>query len=299
MSQEEIINQMKELEQEILAKKQKLTELRRSIPYQKVENYQFIISMNKKVSLLDLFGDKNELIVIQNMGKSCSYCTMWADGFNGVYHHIIKKAAFVVASPDKPEVQDAFAAERRWQFPMISTIDTTFKEDFGFKRNNNYHPGVSTFTKDANGEIYHVANAPFGPGDDFCAIWHLFDLLPTGSSNFHPKRAINQTTDFQLTNNIAIQVKNYHDALTFYTKVFGMEKVDDLDSEVKLQFAGNYFYVEDNDSNNIFFEFAVSDFPQAKKLLLENGCQITKKYNEKSIMISDPYGLKFHVFESV
>ena len=75
---------------------------------------------NEQVSLLDLFGDKNELFVVHNMGKSCSYCTMWADGFNGIYHHLIDQASFVVASPDTPEVQENFAAERKWRFPMIS-----------------------------------------------------------------------------------------------------------------------------------------------------------------------------------
>ncbi|MFD2044279.1 DUF899 family protein [Ornithinibacillus salinisoli] len=285
------------LEKEIIEKKQKLVELKKSLPMKKVKNYQFMNSTNKTVHLNDLFGDKDELIVVHNMGKGCSYCTMWADGFNGVFHHIVEKAGFVVASPDSPEIQDAFAAERRWQFPMISTNGTTFKEDFGFKDEKNVYPGVSTFKKDTDGQIFHVANAPFGPGDDFCSVWPLFDLLSSGSNDYQPKRTINKNADFQLTNNIAVQVTNYPEAIDFYTNVLGMEIEEVFKKETKLRIGGQHFYIENNETGNTFFEFAVTDFQKTKELLLDNGCEITREYNDESIMVSDPYGLQFHLFE--
>lgn len=126
MSIEEILKEIEILEEEIIEKKKKLTQLRKSIPEQKVKNYQFITLEKENVSLLDLFKDKDELIVIHNMGKSCAYCTMWADGFNGVYEHLIQKAAFVLSSPDSPDVIMDFAASRGWRFPIVSTQGTTF-----------------------------------------------------------------------------------------------------------------------------------------------------------------------------
>jgi predicted dithiol-disulfide oxidoreductase (DUF899 family)/predicted enzyme related to lactoylglutathione lyase len=297
MSMKVLQDEIVALEQVILEKKKQLAELRKSLPKQPINNYQFLNSNNKTVSILELFEDKDELIIVQNMGKSCPYCTMWADGFNGVYHHLVDKAAFVVASPDSPEEQDAFAAERRWQFPMISTQGTTFKEDFGFVKEGNQYPGVTTFQKDAAGNITHIADAPFGPGDDFCAVWHLFDLLPSGSESYHPKRKINKKTDFQLTNNIALQINNYQDAIKFYEKTIGMTVAGTFDNETKFTFGGTNFYVENSDANNVYFEFAVGNFENAKAKLLEAGCQVTKEYHEKSIMVADPYGLKFHLFE--
>ncbi|MFS0674780.1 DUF899 family protein [Ornithinibacillus sp. 179-J 7C1 HS] len=289
--------EIKALEKEIHKKKIKLMELRKSVPRNEVENYQFLDSMNQEVSLLDLFGDKDELIVIQNMGKSCSYCTMWADGFNGIYHYIIEKAGFVVATPDSPEIQDAFAAERKWQFPLISTKGTTFKEDLGFSKDGYQYPGVSTFQKDADGRIYHVADAPFGPGDEFCSVWYLFDLLPSGQKGYQPKRKINKNSDYDLTNNIAIQVINQPEAVEFYTNILGMSKVYSNDTEAKLTFGGQNFYIEENPENKVFFELAAKDFDASKERLLANGCTITKEYNEKSLMMADPYGLYFHLFE--
>ena len=41
-------------------------------------------------------------------------------------------------------------------------------------------PGVSAFSKDGDGRIFRVGRAEFGPGDNFCAIWHFFELLPRG-----------------------------------------------------------------------------------------------------------------------
>ncbi|MBO1912577.1 DUF899 family protein, partial [Microvirga sp. 3-52] len=154
-------------------------------------------------------------------GKSCSYCTMWADGFNGIYHHLIDQASFVVASPDAPEVQENFAAERKWRFPMISVKESLFTKELGFQKGKSMLPGVSTFRKDDQGLIYLHAQAPFGPGDDYCVTWSLFDLLPSGAKDVEVKNKILTDSDFQLTNNIAIGVTNYEDAIQFYKTIFG------------------------------------------------------------------------------
>ncbi|MET1014370.1 MAG: DUF899 family protein [Paenisporosarcina sp.] len=146
-----------------------------------MHNDKFVRKDGASVSLLDLFGDKDDLIVIQNMGKSCSYCTMWADGFNGVYHYLVHKAPFFLASPDPPEVQTTLAEERNWRFPMISTQNNTFNQDQGFFIDGQVYPGVSVFRKTHSGEIYLVANDYFDPGDDYSSPWHFFDLLPSGS----------------------------------------------------------------------------------------------------------------------
>jgi predicted dithiol-disulfide oxidoreductase (DUF899 family) len=292
-----LYNEIDQLEQEIMEKKKKLAQLRKSVPEQKVENYFFTTAENREVTLLELFQHKDELIVIHNMGKSCSYCTMWADGFNGVYEHLIQKAAFVVSSPDEPEVQEDFAASRGWVFPMISTKGTTFKEDFGFQKDGYYYPGVSTFRKDAKGNIYHHSKASLGPGDDYNVVWHLFDLLPSGSEDFQPKKKYDRNALFQLTNNVAIQVKDYVRAINFYENIIGMKLERDYDNETKFSMGGLQLFIENSEGDSVFFEFAVDDFHHAIEMLLDQGCEITKDYHEKSVMIKDPFGLKFHVFE--
>ncbi|WP_075619663.1 DUF899 family protein [Paenisporosarcina indica] len=297
MSSEDIHYEIEQLEQEILEKKKQLVQLRKSVPEQKVENYQFVTSDREEVSLHDLFQEKDELILIHNMGHSCSYCTMWADGFNGIYEHLIQKAAFVLSSPDTPEVQEDFAASRGWKFLMVSTKGTTFKQDLGFEKDGYYMPGVSTFRKDVEGNIYHHAKAPLGPRDDYNVVWHLFDLLPSGSEDFHPKKRYNSQSLFHITNNIAVQVKDYDKAINFYENILGMKLERSFEKETKFSVGGNHLFIEDSKSENVFFEFAVKDFQHARDKLVEHGCIITKDYHEKSVLVADPFGLKFHLFE--
>jgi len=124
--------------------------------------------------------------VLHNMGQSCPYCTLWADGFNGAYAHLSNRASFVVSSPDTPEKQRQFAESRHWTFPMVSHEGTTFAEEMGYRQDGGWMPGVSVFRRQ-NGGIVRVSDAPFSPGDDFCSVWHFFDLIPEGAAGWQPK----------------------------------------------------------------------------------------------------------------
>ncbi len=139
------------------------------------------------VRLSALFGPKADLFVIHNMGTGCANCTMWADGFNGLYPHLADRAAFVVSSPDDPARQATFAAERGWRFPMVSHAGTSFAADMGFLSDaGRPRPGISVFRRRSD-VIMRVSAAGFEPGDDFCAAWHLFDLLPQGADGWEPR----------------------------------------------------------------------------------------------------------------
>lgn len=141
------------------------------------------------VKLSELFAGKRDLFVIHNMGQGCNSCTMWADGFNGLYPHIADRASFVVASPEAPEVQAAFAASRGWLFPMVSGQGNTFAADMGFTNAaGKPMPGVSAFQM-KDGKIVRVSAGNFDDWDEFCATWRLFDLLPEGPDGWRPKKS--------------------------------------------------------------------------------------------------------------
>jgi predicted dithiol-disulfide oxidoreductase (DUF899 family)/predicted enzyme related to lactoylglutathione lyase len=296
MNKTDLQKEIQLLENEIIEKKKKLVQLKKSFHY-KVENYTFLLPGNKNITLLELFGDKDELIIVHNMGKKCSYCTMWADGFNGIYHHIKTKASFVLTSPDSPEILDDFAASRGWKFPIVSTTGTSFKSDMGYEKDGYNHPGISTFKKDSDGNIFHHAKTTLGPGDDYCSVWHLLDLLPSGAEGYTPTTKIEEHSTMQLANNIAIQVKDYENAIQFYEHTLGMNIEETFEHETKFTFCGTNFYVENNEKGNIYFDFATEDFEGSLKKLLQKGCKITKKYSDRSVMISDPFGMNFHLFE--
>jgi predicted dithiol-disulfide oxidoreductase (DUF899 family) len=122
------------------------------------------------------------------MGPGCSYCTLWADGFNGFTPHLEDRAAFVVISPTTPAKQREFADGRGWTFKMASAEGTTFIKDMGFEPNpGEVWPGVSTFRKQDDGRIVRVSRDYLGPGDVYCSVWHLFDMLADGVNNWEPK----------------------------------------------------------------------------------------------------------------
>ncbi len=153
---------------------------------EQVNDYEFMDSENQKISLSNLFGAKNDLIVVHNMGNSCPYCTMWADGFNGLLSHLEDRATFVVSSPDSPSIQKEFASSRGWKFKMISTNGTSFAKDMGFEQDGLPQPGVSVFYKKGD-EIMRVARDNFGPGDSYCPTFPLFNLLKDGTNNWEAK----------------------------------------------------------------------------------------------------------------
>ncbi len=180
--------QIDELEYQLQDIKRKLAELRRERPREEVRDYQLLDSEGREALLSSLFGEKTRLILVHNMGRNCSYCTMWADGFKGLLPHLESRAAFAVTSPDKPEAQKEFLQSRDWKFPVYSTAGTTFTADMGFDdEKEGLMPGVSVFTKETDGKMCRVSRAEFGPGDNFCAVWHFFELLPEGVDGWEPK----------------------------------------------------------------------------------------------------------------
>ncbi|WP_064094338.1 DUF899 family protein [Rossellomorea aquimaris] len=292
----EVTKQIQSLELEIMTKKKQLAELRKEQSLQIVENYMFQTVDHYTITLKELFKDKNQLIIIHNMGSTCRYCSMWADGFNGIYHHLLPSCEFVLSSPDDPIVQEDFAASKGWSFPMVSSKESTFSEDLGFKNEQGFMPGVSTFTKDTEGTIFHHHSAFFGPHDEYCVTYSLLDLLPSGSEDFVPQLK-RSNSSFQLTNNVAVGVKNYENALQFYSTILGMKAVSQGETETKFSMNGVNFFIENSDKNTVHFEFAVDDFQSSKQKLLDSGCTVDKTHSSKSEMISDPYGLKFHLYE--
>ena len=70
---------------------------------------------------------------------------------------------------------------------MVSHQGTSFARDMGYRsENGSYLPGVSVFRR-KQGQILRVSDTRFEPSDDFCALWHLFELLPEGSGTWKPQ----------------------------------------------------------------------------------------------------------------
>jgi predicted dithiol-disulfide oxidoreductase (DUF899 family) len=179
MKYSDVNGKLEDYRRQIASIRGQMRETLANVEPQEVKDYQ-LTSIDGPVRVSELFGDREDLIVVHNMGVSCSYCTLWADGYNGVHQYVVNRAAFVVSSPDSPTVQRKFAESRGWKFPMVSHAGSTFAADMGYvTEKGGWTPGVSVFKRDGD-TLVRVSNTGFNPGDDFCTLWHLFDLLPGG-----------------------------------------------------------------------------------------------------------------------
>jgi predicted dithiol-disulfide oxidoreductase (DUF899 family) len=183
--------QIEKLQQEIVDRRMKIIDLLKKNAFTVTKPYKLYDREGLPLGLGDLFGDKEDLIIIHNMGRSCRYCTLWADEINGIIPHLANRAALALVSPDPPVVQQEFAKSRGWNFRMLSDRDHEFSLDMGFGKMKDlkFHPwpGYSTFQKQSDGSIKRIGYDEFGPGDMYSSAWHFYDLLKDGAGDWEPQ----------------------------------------------------------------------------------------------------------------
>jgi hypothetical protein len=70
---------------------------------------------------------------------------------------------------------------------MVSHQGTTFARDMGYRsRSGRLLPGISAFQRERD-RIVRVSDAAWSPGDDFCSLWHVLELLPDGPAGWQPR----------------------------------------------------------------------------------------------------------------
>lgn len=168
--------------------KEALSEARREQAPEPIADHELRGEDGAPVRLSELFGDRDDLLLIHNMGTGCDYCTMWADGLNGMLPYLEDRSSVVLVSPDEPATQRAFADERGWRFRLASAAGTSFIDDLGFEVDGGAQPGVSALHRQPDGAIVRTGRDVFGPGDDYCPPWRLFDLLHGGPGDWGPAR---------------------------------------------------------------------------------------------------------------
>ena len=174
-----------ELEQKIAELTRELNVLRKTNTGEAVPDYNFT-TLTGEVSLLDLFGDRDRLLMIHNMGQGCRYCTLWADGFNGLLPHIESTLSIVLVSKDGPETQQRFASSRGWRFRLASHGGGDYIVEQAALPDTNNMPGAVVYRREGN-TIYRTNSCVFGPGDLYCSMWSLLGLAGLGEEDWTPQ----------------------------------------------------------------------------------------------------------------
>ena len=176
-----------ELERQIFELTERLNAMRRAAIGHPVPDYDFK-TFEGETRLSELFGDRDKLLAIHNMGQGCRYCTLWADGINGFLPHLESELAVVLLSKDPPATQRRFANARGWNFRLASHGGGDYIRDQTTAPGVDNMPGAVLYELD-NGTILRKNAVVFGPGDMFCPAWSLLALAGIGADDWTPQFA--------------------------------------------------------------------------------------------------------------
>ena len=208
VSSEEWTAQRKELlvkEKEFTKLRDQLSELRRELPWEKVEREYTFEGPDGHESLEDLFLGKSQLIVYHFMfgpdwEEGCKSCSFLADHYEpSVLHLKHRDVSMVTVSRAPIEKLKAFKRRMGWTFKWVSSLNNDFNFDYQASfskeaeaKNETYYnyrtapfmssegPGISVFYKDDQGNIFHTYSAYSRGLDTFIGAYHLLDMVPKG-----------------------------------------------------------------------------------------------------------------------
>jgi predicted dithiol-disulfide oxidoreductase (DUF899 family) len=193
-------------EKELTRLRDQVSAERRALPWVKVDKTYVFDTPDGKQSLAQLFDGRSQLIVYHFMWRhdldtGCSGCSFLSDHIDGANWHLPHHDVTLLAVSRAPLAKLA-AYKRRmgWQFRWVSSLGSDFNYDYhvSFTKDDladgkvyyNYDmtegwgmeelPGISVFTKDAKGDIFHTYSSYARGGDLLIGAHNWLDLTPKG-----------------------------------------------------------------------------------------------------------------------
>jgi predicted dithiol-disulfide oxidoreductase (DUF899 family) len=192
-------------EKELTRARDDVSRRRRELPWVKVEKRYEFQSPKGKETLSDLFEGRSQLLLYHFMfgpdwNEGCPSCSFWADNYDGTIVHLNHRdVTFVVVSRAPLEKLEAYRRRMGWRFKWVSSFGGDFNYDFRvsftpeeMKRGEmeyNYRmnkfpsdeaPGISVFSRDDDGSVFHTYSCYSRGLDMLNAAYHHLDLVPKG-----------------------------------------------------------------------------------------------------------------------
>ena len=173
-------------EKEMTRARDALAAQRRRMPWLAVDNHYAFDGPDGKVSLLDLFDGRRQLIVYRAFIEpdisggdwpehACVGCSLMADHVPNLAHLNARDTSFVYVSRSSQSDLERIKAKMGWRHPWY-TITDDFDTDFGVK---DWH-GTNVFIRDDGNRIYRTYFIN-GRGDEvFVNTWNLLDVTALG-----------------------------------------------------------------------------------------------------------------------
>jgi predicted dithiol-disulfide oxidoreductase (DUF899 family) len=192
-------------EKEFTRLRDQLSRERRELPWVKVDKPYVFDGPSGPRSLGDLFRGHSQLIVQHFMfdpewDEGCKSCSFWADNFDGIDVHLSHRdVSLVLVSRAPIATLEAYRQRMGWRLTWVSSAHTDFNRDYHVtftpeeresgRAYYNYRlgsfpvgeaPGLSVFSKDEDGTIYHTYSCYARGLDMLNGAYHLLDLVPKG-----------------------------------------------------------------------------------------------------------------------
>ncbi len=105
---------------------------------------------------------------------------------------------------------------------------------------------------------------------------------------------------FEISKHIALQIKDFAQALKHYQEVMGMTLISRTENYAVLQSGEIIFHLEgDLEGGKTFFDYKVEDLEAAKSLLEAKNCRLfeTTSDHGKSYLVHDPFGMSYLIYQ--
>jgi predicted dithiol-disulfide oxidoreductase (DUF899 family) len=182
-----------------------LSRRRRELPWVKVDKQYTFDTPAGRRTLAELFDGRSQLVVYHFMfapewTQGCKSCSLLADHYNPAVVHLEHRDVTMVTVSRAPlDKIQAFRQRMGWSFTWVSSADSDFNRDFNVSftpeelesgtATYNFGgkpypivelPGISVFSKDADGNIFHTYSSYARGLDILIGVYNLLDMVPKG-----------------------------------------------------------------------------------------------------------------------
>ena len=160
---------------------------RRRLPMVRIDKEYDFAGPKGKMSLLDLFEGRRQLLLYHFMfappvrgwpDAGCVGCSMVTDQFGHLAHFHARDTSFCLVSRAPLKNIDNYKKRMGWTYPWYSSDGTDFNADFGLTTDKGENYGLSVFIHDGK-DVYRTYFTD-GRGVEGLNIWTFLDLTPLG-----------------------------------------------------------------------------------------------------------------------
>jgi predicted dithiol-disulfide oxidoreductase (DUF899 family) len=160
---------------------------RRRLPMVRIDKQYVFAGPKGKLSLLDLFEGRRQLLLYHFMfappvsgwpDAGCVGCSMVADQFGHIAHFHARDTSFCLVSLAPLKNIETYKKRMGWTYPWYSSDGTDFNKDFGLTTEKYEKYGLSVFVNDGK-DVYRTYFTD-GRGVEALNIWTFLDLTPLG-----------------------------------------------------------------------------------------------------------------------